>query len=189
MYLFYKSLNRSSQIWNKAPILVLKRPAQRLEDGRRFHDLHLQPVLQLEGLEAHQETHGDGADGHQQAESDGEPREPALHRGRRLLFYHGATGCFHVAIQLQSPPCERKTTVAGFAFWTESCNQTVTGADQEALQTPSKLLSLQVELKVSGRAQLGVNDADSKLCFLHRSDSLVTQSTNRSRCLPCWSWV
>lgn len=91
---------------------------RRLEDGRFVH-LHLQSALQLVGLEAHQETRGDRAQGHQHAQDDGEPREPPPGRGlgrtptHRLSFPVGAVGLIHAEILLQGPlGAEKKTKQA-----------------------------------------------------------------------------
>ncbi len=60
---------------------------RRVDDGRFAH-LHLQSVLQQEGLEAHQKTNGDGAQGHQQAQSDGKPWMAPLDHGPGRALTH-----------------------------------------------------------------------------------------------------
>lgn len=78
----------------------------RVEDGRFVH-FHLKSVLQLEGPEAHQKTHGDGAHGHEQAQSDGKARQPPMDRGlwrtltHRLTFPDNVTGGVHAESPLQ----------------------------------------------------------------------------------------
>lgn len=108
MYLFHEPSYRGAQLRDEGPILVYKSPVRRVEDGRFVH-LHLQAALQLVGLEAHQEAHGDGAQGHEQAQSDGETWEPPLDRGLGRALAHRLTspdrvaGRIHAEIPLQSP--------------------------------------------------------------------------------------
>lgn len=84
-----------------------------LED-RRLVQLHLQSVLQLIGLQAHQKTHGDGAHRHQQAQSDGETWHPSLAPGlggtlaHRLTFSDRVADRIHGAILLLNPLAEQK---------------------------------------------------------------------------------
>lgn len=94
MYLFHEVSYWGGQLWNQGAVLGDKGSV--LEDGRSAR-LHLQAVLQLEGLEAHQQAHGDGAQGHQQAQGDGQTGQPVLDRGlaRGLPFRGRVAGCIH----------------------------------------------------------------------------------------------
>lgn len=103
VYLFYELPYWDGQLWNQGPFVVEKSRVWRVGYGRLAR-LHLQPVLQLVGLRRHEKTHGDGAQGHQQAQSDGETWKPQLDRGfgrtpaHRFTFIHGIGGSIHAAI-------------------------------------------------------------------------------------------
>lgn len=76
--------------------------------------LHLQSVLQLVGLDAHQQTHGDRAQRHEQAQNDGETWKPLLDHGlgrtpaHRLTLPRSVAGCIHGEILTQSSRLKQK---------------------------------------------------------------------------------
>lgn len=84
-YLFHQLPHGGAQFRNQVPILVEETPVPRVVGGHSVQ-FHLQSLLQLEGLEAHQQTHSDGAQGHEHAHGHGDPGRPPVDAGFRCAL-------------------------------------------------------------------------------------------------------